>query len=300
MSSMTRWGRSSSKFRVERALLVLFSGIGASLLVAVAYTGQDYYLLSRLDRLYSDEHQIFGTTGSIGLLSGALAAAFFLSNFAYLLRRRISLLSHWGTMRSWLDWHIVSAILGSGFVAAHANFTLQNHIARTIVYALAVLLVTGVIGRYFLGFVPRTVSGQDIGAAEFEEEVLTLLDEVRDKVLHDERAVLAMQALIDEIESEESLAGLRQLRRRVRRSQGWIRDIEQAMKVSAPDDQTRGTRELKTRLRKLGIQAAMIHWTAQLMHSWRALHRTFALLLLTGTVAHISISLYYGYGAFWQ
>jgi len=269
-------------------------------LLGVGLLGLPYYRLSTIDQLYSDDHLVFGTTGTVGIACGIAAVGLFLSNFGYLIRKHVRFLDSLGTLRLWLDWHVISAFLGSAFVALHANFSVRNWIALTCVYAIGIMLVTGLVGRYLLRFVPRTPTGNRVDEDSFENEILAVIDDVRSDVLHDPNAVKAMQQLVDTVESDDSLPGLGQLRQRLRDSRILIQTIEHAMHTSEHPRKSGDMRALHRRLAQLGRQAAVIHWAGRMMDSWRSLHRAFALLLLVGMCAHVGISLYYGYGAIWQ
>jgi hypothetical protein len=295
--SRRRWWQRVS---LERAILASSITAVVGLLVLMGVTGSDYYQLAKVDQIYSEERELFGTTGTFGMLAGAVAAGLFLSNFGYLLRRHLRFLEPLGTLRLWLDWHVLSALLGGGFVALHANFAMRNWIAQTCVYSVIVMIVTGLMGRYLLRFVPRSISGQHLDIASFEDEVLQLIDDVRADVVHEPAAVVAMQALVDELEADEKRASFGELRRRLRESRGYILTIEGALTASQGTRRRAEVRTLHGHLSRLGRQAALIHWAGRFMDTWRVLHRTFALLLLVGMVVHIFISLYYGYGAVWR
>ncbi len=261
--------------------------------------GKEYYTAPLIDRIYSDEHALFGTTGTLGLICGAIAMALFLSNFGYFLRKHVPILHRVGTLRLWLDWHIASALIGCGYVALHANFTMRNWIVRACVYALVVVVATGLVGRYLLRFVPRTATGRQLDEVGFSDEIMELIDQARGDVLHDPEAVRAMQGLVDELDVEGAPT-LAQLRRRLRECRRYVRIIDRAMAERVTGKRRSETRELRRRMARFGMQAAVVHWAGRIMAAWRAFHRTFALLLLVGMLAHVALSLYYGYGAFWQ
>ncbi len=285
---------------VERVLLAV-SIIAAILgILVIAYSGREFYTAPAIERIYSDERAIFGTTGTLGLFCGAAALTLFLSNFGYLLRKHIRILDRVGTLRLWLDWHVTSAFLGGAFVALHANFAMRNWIARTCVYAVVVVTLTGLVGRYLLRFVPRSATGRHLDEAGFTDQIMELIDQVRDDVLHDPAAVKAMQGLVDELGDDMAPPSLGHLRQRLRDCRRFVAVIAHAMADHVPAERRREARILRARLAHFGRQAAVVHWASRIMDAWRAFHRAFALLLLVGMLVHVIISLYYGYGAFWR
>ena len=294
-----RLRRLRASISIERIILAVSMCTAMGALGLLWHVGQDFYTAPLIDRIYSDERDLYGTTGTLGIASGAIALGLFLSNFGYFLRKHVGLLDRVGTLRLWLDWHIASAFIGCGFVALHANFTMRNWIVRVIVYALVIVLITGMIGRYLLRFVPRTATGRQLDEVGFTDEIMELIDQVRGDVLHDPTAVRAMQELIDELEVENASPTLGDLRRRLRECRRFVGIIDRAMSKNVTGKKRREARDLRRRLARFGMQAAVVHWAGRIMAAWRALHRTFALLLLIGMIAHVFISLYYGYGAVW-
>jgi len=273
-------------------------------LVLVALQGRDYYLAPARDRVYTYDHAVFGSAAPVGLSCGIVALLLFLSNFGYQLRKSLRILSRVGSLRFWLDWHVASGLLAAGYVALHSGLEMRNWMVKTCVYALGVVLATGVVGRYLLRFVPRTASGGRADIDGFEDQLLELIDEVRPALRHDAAAARAMQELVDQLEDARDDAAaphgrsLRDVRTRLRHAHDQIRTIEHALAVH------RGgrlrARRLRAEMAKLARQAAVVGVAGAMMDAWRAFHRAFALLLLCAVAAHVGISIYYGYGAFWR
>lgn len=298
-SLATRIRRALLAVSVERIILAVSMLAAVGALALIARAGWDYYRAPLIEQIYSDERDMYGTTGTLGIFCGIIAVGLFLSNFGYFLRKHVGLLERVGTLRLWLDWHIASAIIGCGFVALHANFTLRNWIARACVYALVIVVLTGLIGRYLLRYVPRTATGRQLDELGFTDEIMTLIDQVRTDVLHQPEAVRAMQGLIDELDVSRVSPTLGHLRRRLRECRRFVAIIDKAMAANVTGKRRAEARDLRRRLARFGMQAAVVHWAGRIMAAWRALHRAFALLLLCGMAAHVGFSLYYGYGAFW-
>lgn len=289
---------------VERILLAV--SIAASLvgLALVAIAGVDYYSAPTHERLYSNEHARFGSAGTIGVSCGVIALVLFASNFGYLLRKQVPALSRVGSLRYWLDWHVASGLIGCGYVALHSGLEMRNLIARAAVYALAVVIATGLAGRYLLRFVPRTATGARADLDSFEDRVLALVDDARPALVEHPEAVRAMQELVDELEDTRvapavpTLHSVRELRSRLARAHVRVRVVERAL-AHHPDGRLRA-RSLRVEMARVSRQAAVVQVAGRMMDTWRAFHRAFALLLLCAIVAHVGIALYYGYGAFWQ
>ena len=83
----------------------------------------------------------------------------------YTLRKR-SRKAHWGRMSSWLDFHIVTGIVGPYMVLLHSSWKF-NGLAGLVTLLTLVIVTSGFIGRYIYTAVPRTVDG-----AELNEDIL--------------------------------------------------------------------------------------------------------------------------------
>ncbi len=284
---------------IETILLGASIGLTLAVFATIIYAGWDFYRLSEMDRVYSDERTLYGTNGTIGLVCGLIAFGLLSSNFGYFIRRHTKVLSRVGTLRRWLDWHVVSAVLAAGFVGLHANFAMRNWLVRTCVYSLIVAIVTGLMGRYLLRFVPRSASGARMSGDEFSNALYDLVDDVRGDIVHDPAAVSAIEGLVSELDNDREISTLHHVRERLHQCRDYIAIIEQSMRSSGAAGAKRA-RQMHRNMSSMARQAAVVHWAGRMMDSWRALHRTFALLLLCGMVTHVVVAVYYGYGALWQ
>ncbi len=292
---MARTARNSA---VERIVLSVCFGAAAIGLAVVAYSGAHYYRLPAHERVYSNAHAIFGSAGTVGFATGLTALVLFSYNFAYLLRKTLHSLRGIGTLRGWLNGHVAAAIIGCGYVALHANFEMRNWIARTCVYALIIVTTTGLIGRYLLRFVPRTASGRRADLAAFEDELMELIDDIRPDIVHDHDAVIALQAMVDSLETDEAAASLRDVRARLGDAHQRMRVLETALARSEEAHRHRWkAARMRRGLARMSRQIAVFGVAGRVMDAWRAFHRAFALLLLVAIAAHVAIALYYGYGA---
>ncbi len=294
-----KWKERRVVLNTETILLGTSIGVIAMAFTVVVYAGWGFYQLPEIDRVYSDERALYGTNGTIGLVCGMIAFALLSSNFGYFIRRHAKTMSRVGTLRRWLDWHVVSAIFAAGFVALHANFAMRNWLVRTCVYSLSVAIATGLIGRYLLRFVPRSASGARMSGDEFSNSLYDLIDEVRGDIVHDPAAVSAIEGLVAELDNDREISTLHHVREHLDQCRGYISIIEESMRRSGAAGAQRAG-EMHRKMSSMARQAAVIHRAGRMMDSWRALHRTFALLLLCGMVTHVAVAIYYGYGALWQ
>ncbi|MCX5740946.1 MAG: hypothetical protein NT062_00440, partial [Proteobacteria bacterium] len=148
----------------------------AAFVVLISYSW-DYYALPWEARFDAPHHRELRPSGSIGHLYGNIGIVLILGNLLYLVRRRLVNISWLGSMRGWMDWHVVSGIVGPSFVLVHSAFTLRTWPAIVSAASLAVVVVTGIFGRYLYRLVPRVGSGRQQSeelAADVDRSVMAL------------------------------------------------------------------------------------------------------------------------------
>jgi hypothetical protein len=75
-----------------------------------------------------------------------------------------------GRLSSWLQWHIVTGIVGSYMVLLHTAWRF-NGLAGVVTLLTVVVVLSGFIGRYFYTAIPRTVNGAELSLAQLEERL---------------------------------------------------------------------------------------------------------------------------------
>ncbi len=95
----------------------------------------------------------------------------------YSLRKR-ALRRPWGTMRSWLQFHIFTGIVGAYLVFLHSGWVFQG-LAGVLTLMTAVVVASGFVGRYIYTAVPRTADGVVLEASEIQARLATAQTEMR-------------------------------------------------------------------------------------------------------------------------
>jgi hypothetical protein len=80
-------------------------------------------------------------------------------------------------MRSWLQFHIFTGIVGAYLVFLHSAWSF-NGLAGGLTFMTAVVVTSGFIGRYIYTAVPRTADGVVIEAQELQVQLTRAQEEV--------------------------------------------------------------------------------------------------------------------------
>ena len=90
----------------------------------------------------------------------------------YSLRRRIRAFRNWGPLRAWLDAHIFLGLQGFVLVAYHSVAISPNANLAALNFGLvAIVILSGITGRYLYAFIPRARAGQALAQAELVEMI---------------------------------------------------------------------------------------------------------------------------------
>lgn len=295
--SAARAGRSS--FPLVGVLLAA----GAAVFLFLLIRNIDYYLLPVGARSAARQHATLRPSGNVGHFYGWLGLAIIVSNLLYLARRRFARFKFLGSMKRWLQWHVVSGILGPLLVVLHSALTMRTTVAIVSSSSLAVLVATGIIGRYLHALVPRSQDGTTRKADEVRADLDHALMNMRglgagarlaaDAVDLEATRILGPllegsarsgRVVLVAIRARFALQRLPTVARRVARGAGALPDEVRAV--------SRAARAIT--LLELRADAPWLLDAAAV--SWRGLHRIFAFLMVWSACLHVSVAFYLGYG----
>jgi thioredoxin reductase/Pyruvate/2-oxoacid:ferredoxin oxidoreductase delta subunit len=284
--------RARSEQLRRRVLRVLYLAAGLTTLALLAWVGREYYPLARAARRASPLHPALRSAGPWGHSVGIAATAFMLSNFLYAARKRWKWLAPLGSVRGWLDFHVFVGLMSPCVIAFHAAFQSNNLLATSTASALAIVVSTGIVGRFIYSAVPS-----DGGKAVELADLLARFERLR-----------------DEQSKEVALAGPRAeaLFRRVTAPVGagsfallFLRMPVEVLSVRLRLIllRRRFPRAVYPEFRRAVLALARIRWQIRfyaslkrLLRGWRAFHASLAVFLVLAIAAHIGVSLYLGYG----
>ena len=132
---------------------------------------EQYYRLPAVDRPGSVLHDWLRPSGTVGLATGALAAALIVANLCYLVRRSAWGRSLPGSLQGWMTSHVGTGVLALLLVMIHSAMAPHHTVGGHAFLALVVLVITGSIGRYLYAFVPRAANGQELALDEINQIV---------------------------------------------------------------------------------------------------------------------------------
>jgi thioredoxin reductase/ferredoxin len=298
--SLARKGRAAST-RGGRAAGVAFFLVGLAVVAGLAAVGWKYYLLPRGLRYKAPDHAFLKPSGTWGHGVGVLATLFMLLNFVYPARKRLPWFKGRGSIAPWLRFHVFVGIM-SPLVILHTAFQWGNQLATTTYVSVVVVVVTGLIGRYFYGWM--RLDPDDAALADRLGEGLAKLAgnippewrqhaEARDRPLHHIFSLAANGPAFP-----SSLPGLF-VHMPLESFAVW-RGLRRSRRLFLEKVAYRGFCAEVREYRRLRTKFQFHRHFKRLMSAWRALHVVLAIVLLGLIGMHVWVSLRVGFRWLWS
>jgi thioredoxin reductase len=277
-----------------RALTVALALALATLAWTLAFRG--YYGLAPHERPLAPEHGRLEPTGYVGLAAGIAATVLVLANLGYLLRRTRLFDRLPGTLREWMTVHVATGIGALLCALVHSAMGPKQTVGGHALWALAFLVLTGAIGRYFYAFVPRAANGRELELDEVKAELAKLSGEWdAQRPAFAQRVREELQRLIAEGRWKSGffrrLVALVRSQRRLRASLARLRG--DAEREGLARDQVDVLVELARRAQRSALLAAHYGDLRALLGSWRWFHRWVALAMVLLVALHVATALRY-------
>jgi hypothetical protein len=117
--------------------------------------------------------EIPAASGLFGHLIGVVGFLLMLSTETLYSFRKRTNRARWGSMASWLQFHIFSGIVGPFMVLLHSSWKF-NGIAGVTTLLTIIIVLSGFIGRYIYTRIPRNVNGVELSTPEGQAQSMAL------------------------------------------------------------------------------------------------------------------------------
>jgi hypothetical protein len=282
---------------------VAASLLAVGLAAVVTAWGWDYYSLPPAERPSHAYHDLLHPSGRAGLIFAAYATALFVLNLGYLIRKRLinarsaaARLGPWlGSLRVWMSLHAITGIVGGAVIVLHTAFAPSSALGILALVALAITVVSGIIGRYFYAKVPRSLEGRELELEQVRERLHAYRHQLEDIGVSADW--LYPPAPLEGKDHSKSMAarflavlsGDRQSRRDYRRLRRAI--------LAAPELHASARHILPLVRAFCRYQHWLIrcHELRHLLASWRFFHRWLAIVMLVVVAFHVGLALRFGH-----
>ena len=266
--------------------------VASAPLVGVCLVGIPYYLLPMAERVRHPFHPWLRPSGYVGQTAGLLALALMLFLWLYPVRKRYRWLGFTGPVSRWLDLHVFAALTLPLVAAIHAAWRFGGIIGLGF-WAMFVVWLSGIVGRYLYTRIPRGRAGLELTREEIAAEQRRLLSRVAEQTGLDlallERTLAVRPAPADAgwLGTLHQLAADDLDRRRAARA---LRKLLQARSPAGrPPRHIREAMRLARREMALTQQARLLDATQRVFRLWHVAHRPVAIGALVAVLIHVGV-----------
>ncbi|MEO0812655.1 MAG: NAD(P)-binding domain-containing protein, partial [Myxococcota bacterium] len=154
----------------------ILGALGILALSTLTVIGWSYYTTPQHARFEAEWHELLKPSGVVGHGIGMLATLMMVSNFLYSLRKRRGWFRTM-SLQAWMSLHVFFGVFGCALTAYHSAFQSNNLLATATTIGLALVVVTGIVGRYIYSLVPSE-DGQLLNLATLKRRQTRLMTQM--------------------------------------------------------------------------------------------------------------------------
>jgi hypothetical protein len=293
-SSLTRYyAKSLRPSRVAFVTTLILVLVAAGLIAR----GYGFYALDVATRVEHEDFRVLSPSAPVGHGYGIVGTLLILTNLLYLARRRIARFRV-GSMQAWLNMHVVTGLVGSVLILFHSAFQLRTPIATLTAASLVLVVVTGVIGRWFYAIAPKPdptrmaelLIAMDELVPGLAQGVREMLRGMRPTQLPPDAGLLRSVATMPRwlLEARATKRAVRALSKQAVATRDLSRPERATLQIMAREAGSRAAADVRAEM------------GATLLRSWRGLHRFLAILMIVSVTVHIAVAWFYGYRWIWS
>ena len=246
--------------------------------------------------------EMFKAGDDVGYNLGLVGGLLMLSLLIYPLRKRVRFMNRWGSMQAWFRYHQVAGIVGPTLVLFHSTFRIGSMNARVALYAMLLVALSGLIGRFLYRHIHKGMYGQHLTMRDAEEDLKQSAEDVRSIFAEYPKIQEKLSAFRTYAFAHEPSLWKRMLRFMTLKSRGHklslvIRDgIKKSLNKAKRDNRmSRRERIITYQLAKQKTdifvdavcEAAQLTSWERLFALWHVLHVPFLYLLVVSGIVHV-------------
>lgn len=249
------------KYLLNTLYVLIVSGT----LIFFGWFGYTFYNMDITERFYHPMYQLLKPSGMIGHGLGYIGTFLIIAGISiYMLRKRFRYFHRWGSLHNWLNFHIFLCAWGSVMVLYHTSFKFGGIIAIGF-WSLAVVVLSGIAGRFLYLRIPKTIEGRELTIREIENELLMLQQQI-----NAETGTELINQLID------------------------YKNLKNATHSLTASGKQKIRKKL-AKYRFLSSRIKRLDQMKRIFRYWHVIHLPFALIMLIIMAIHVGVVIYFGY-----
>lgn len=275
-------------------LFLLFTSLAAAAVIGLR--GADYYATPVSERPFHADYELLKPTGTLGHGYGVVGTLLIAGGVVlYSSRKRIRALAGLGKLSHVLEFHIFLCLTGPILILYHTTFKFGGLVAVSF-WCMVSVVVSGLVGRYVYVQIPRGIQGNELSAAELNnerEKIGTLLREkyrIPADILHGIDRLALPATPPDRMGFGEALRFFLIDSFRQRRA---LHELLARLPVP---------RKVAGSLYRLGLQRllitrriAFLEQFRRIFHYWHVIHLPFSIVMFVILLVHVGVAIAFGY-----
>ncbi|MES0328256.1 MAG: hypothetical protein ABUK13_08715, partial [Gammaproteobacteria bacterium] len=112
---------------------------------------------------------LISAESGLGYAMGIVGAILMLLLLIYPLRKRVRLISRFGSIKFWFRTHMLFGVLGPVLILFHSNFQIGSLNSTVAMLCMLTVALSGLIGRYLYGKIHHGLYGSHIEMKELKD-----------------------------------------------------------------------------------------------------------------------------------
>lgn len=253
----------------------------------LSWVGYSFYNTPLEERYYHPQYDWFKASGDYGHGLGIVGTLLITVGVVlYITAKKYGYLDRVMRLKHVLEFHIFLCTLGPIMVLFHTTFKFGG-IVSIAFWSMVLVVLSGVIGRYIYLQIPQTMNGRALSLEELE----TMRRDAMSKIEQSGRLSSEILQRITDYDPPKGwgLQPFFEERRRLKElhrllSASDVNHEERTMILSNAKTEI----TLNRKMRRLSTMQSLFKY-------WHVAHRPFALIMLIVVLAHVGVTLYYGY-----
>ena len=283
---------------IHKVLITIFSLIILVVILFSVKSAGEYYFTSQLERPHLPAHQMWKPSGIYGHGLGILGTSLVLGLLVYSLRKRWKWLRKFGSLKTWLNYHIFMGITGPILIILHTTFKF-NGLVSVSFWSMMAVMISGFIGKYIYVQIPRAKDGVELSAKEMEKKIGSLRDSLIDRYKFDGTHI---NLLLENDHNQKTTTSrfktffmmpVQNIILRIR--------IGQRIKKSGllnkniPKNEIKQIKEILLQHIILTRRIGSLELFHKLFHYWHVIHKPFAYIMIIILFLHVALTLFMGF-----
>jgi dihydropyrimidine dehydrogenase (NAD+) subunit PreT len=289
--------KAEAEERSRLRLTAILVACGAAIIAGLAFIGREYYWLPIEERVQSPLHEFLRPAGIWGHGVGLVSTTFMLANFLYAVRKRWRFMKGKASIRTWLSFHMFVGIMSPLVIAFHAAFLVNNQLAIATWAALAVVVGTGIFGRYLFSIFPAQ-AGRLLAVADVREQMATA-ERLMRKEIQRTKNVKEVTRILDRTQAaplEKNM--LEALRKRADTNARIDRSLEEARAYFNDAEAFERFKESAAKVEWARRQSAFYASMTRVFRLWLVVHVVLAVFMVGLIGLHVAVVAHLGMGLF--